>query len=174
MLKVPKSNSAWLERYKLPKWGGAAPSTGFCSRARGAAAGLHGHDVMPRQHEKPTWRGMDLGDMTYKVYGPKKAFWKLMDLTKTSSQVNGPLVHLTLLENTLSKTLNQGSMHREDAMLLDDHLPPIEYVHVACSSRLRLLTWYVFTFSWTFWKIKARLAQLNARLHWVYTECCFF
>ena len=184
MLKVPKSNSAWLERYKLPKWGGAAPSsltrkfaepaftllcgysastpcphrrwdrhpiprrprrpvlalvpplpgaarsqglalrrwspagmlvaswctlmgrwrsrpttccapprrswgraptgpctrppprarsaTGFCSGARGAAAGLHGHDILPRQHKKPTWIGMDLDDTVYKVYGPKK------------------------------------------------------------------------------------------------------
>jgi len=32
----------------------------------------HGHDIMPHQHEKPTWRSMDLSDMTYKVYGPKK------------------------------------------------------------------------------------------------------
>ena len=35
--------------------------------------------------------------MAYKVYGSKKPLWKLMDLTETSSQVNGPLVHLTLL-----------------------------------------------------------------------------
>ena len=82
---MPKSNSAWLERYKLPKWGGVAPSIGFCSRARGAAAGLHGHGIMPRQHEKPTWRGIDLGDTAYKVYGPKKSLSKLMDLTETSS-----------------------------------------------------------------------------------------
>ena len=41
---------------------------------------------------------MDLSDTAYKVYGHKKPFWKLMDLTETSSQVNGPLVHLTLLK----------------------------------------------------------------------------
>ena len=51
---------------------------------------------MPRQHEKPTWRGMDLDDTAYKVYEPKKPLWKLMDRTETSSQVNGHLVHLTL------------------------------------------------------------------------------
>ena len=39
---------------------------------------------------------MDLGDTAYKIYGPKKPLWKLMDLIEISSQVNGPLVHLTL------------------------------------------------------------------------------
>ena len=32
----------------------------------------HGYGIMPHQHEKPTWRGMDLSDTTYRVYGPKK------------------------------------------------------------------------------------------------------
>ena len=39
---------------------------------------------------------MDLGDTAYKVCGVKKLLWKFMELTETSSQVNEPLVHLTL------------------------------------------------------------------------------
>ena len=35
-------------------------------------ARLHGHDIMPHQREKPTWRGIGLSDTAYKVYGPKK------------------------------------------------------------------------------------------------------
>ena len=30
------------------------------------------NDDVPHRHEKPTWRGMDLSDTVYKVYGPKK------------------------------------------------------------------------------------------------------
>jgi len=55
-----------------------------------------GHVSRPRQYEKLAWRDMDLSDTAYKVYGPKKPLLKLMNLTETSSQVNGPLVHLTL------------------------------------------------------------------------------
>ena len=42
------------------------------SRRRKPLARPHGHGIMPHQHEKPTWRGMDLSDTAYKIYGPKK------------------------------------------------------------------------------------------------------
>jgi hypothetical protein len=39
---------------------------------------------------------MDLQGMIQQVYGPKNAFSKLMDLSDTFLQVDGPLVHFTL------------------------------------------------------------------------------
>ena len=51
-----------------------AMEEGTKRRRRKAPAHLHGHGIMPHQHEKPTWRGMDLSDTAYKVYGPKNHF----------------------------------------------------------------------------------------------------
>jgi hypothetical protein len=38
---------------------------------------------------------MDLQGMIQQVYGPKNVFSKLMDLSDTFLQVDGPLVHFT-------------------------------------------------------------------------------